>query len=165
MSFMLIFIIARRSFHSARFVQAKKAVSSSFNAENAAQQLGISFQTPHILQQALTHKSFEHGSVPSNERLAQLGSRVIQLFATESVTSSTTNASSSLEEQVKNKTSLEVLSRNFDDLKLSDGLQFELPSESASTKVKATAFNAVVGAVYHDQGFSKARDFVKKHLQ
>jgi dsRNA-specific ribonuclease len=39
--------------------------------------------TPSVLTQALTHKSFKHGKVPSNERLQFVGHRSLEFFAME----------------------------------------------------------------------------------
>ncbi|KAJ8658113.1 hypothetical protein O0I10_006120 [Lichtheimia ornata] len=151
--------VARRSFHCGRTLQDKKAASPSFNAEAVSQQLGVSFKTPNILQRALTHKSYEHGSVPSNERLAYLGARVLQLSACESGLTS-----SSLQDHVQEHTNLDRLAKKFDGLNLADGMQYHVPGSSMPPKIKATAVNAVIGAVYHDQGYAAAQEFVKKHV-
>lgn len=113
--------VARRSFHCGRTLQDKKAASPSFNAEAVSQQLGVSFKTPNILQRALTHKSYEHGSVPSNERLAYLGARVLQLSACESGLTS-----SSLQDHVQEHTNLDRLAKKFDGLNLADGMQYHV---------------------------------------
>lgn len=115
--------VARRSFHCGRTLQDKKAASPSFNAEALSQQLGVSFKTPNILQRALTHKSFEHGTVPSNERLAYLGARVLQLSACEN---SLTSSSSSFKDHVSEQISLERLAKKFDGLNLTDGMQYHV---------------------------------------
>ncbi|KAI8147656.1 ribonuclease III domain-containing protein [Fennellomyces sp. T-0311] len=157
---MLRAVLGRRAFHTTQINRVKKAVSAEFNVDSASQRLGVSFTTPDILQRALTHKSFEHGQVPSNERLQYLGNRVLGLFATETAVKS--NASD-VEEQVRQQISADNLAIKFDALNLEPGLQYHL-SDGATAKIKAGAYKAVVGAVYHDQGFSAARQFVQKHL-
>ncbi|KAI9493752.1 ribonuclease III domain-containing protein [Zychaea mexicana] len=157
---MLRTVLGRRSFHSTFLNRAEKTASPDFNVETASQHLGVSFTTPNLLQRALTHKSFKHGTVPTNERLEFLGSRVVSLLATEQAVK---NNAVDLKEQVVTQTSATNLAHLFDTLNLESGLQYHLP-DGVTPKVKANVYKAVVGAVYHDKGFSAAREFVQKHL-
>ncbi|KAI9264270.1 ribonuclease III domain-containing protein [Phascolomyces articulosus] len=157
---MLRTIIGRQSFHSSAITRVEKKASPEFSAESVSQRLGVSFITPDILQRALTHKSFKHGSIPTNERLTALGGRVISLFATEKAFQ---NNAEDIAQQVGEHTNQIQLASVFDTLNLEPGLQYDL-RDGATTKVKADAYRAVVGAIYHDKGFSTAREFVQKHL-
>ncbi|ORY99955.1 ribonuclease III domain-containing protein [Syncephalastrum racemosum] len=138
-----------RAFHTSQMAQAAKKASPSFNAASAAERLGVKFQTPSILEQALTHRSFENTKVPCNTRLAYLGRRALDLFAEES---SATNA-----------VTPERLAVQFDKLNLEEGLQYSHGPETKNIKIKASALQALVGAVYHEQGMEAARKFASQH--
>lgn len=99
-----------RAFHTSPATQAVKRASPSFNATAAAERLGVKFQTPSILEQALTHRSFENTKVPCNTRLSYLGRRALDLFAEENSTTQALTA--------------ERLAAQFDKLNLEEGLQY-----------------------------------------
>ncbi|KAG2222667.1 hypothetical protein INT45_013481 [Circinella minor] len=157
---MLRTVLGRRSFHTTIINRVEKAASPEFNVESASQRLGVSFTTPNILQRALTHKSFKHANEPTNERLEALGGRVISLFATEKAFQ---NNAIDIAEEVNEKINPTQLANVFDTLNLESGLQYHL-RDGATSNVKANAYKAIVGAIYHDKGFSAAREFVQKHL-
>ncbi|CAO3616636.1 unnamed protein product [Mucor hiemalis] len=70
----------RRTIHISRTLFTEKAASPSFNIKSVAEQFNLS---PNVLTQALTHKFFKHGKVPSNERLQYVGRRSLEYFALE----------------------------------------------------------------------------------
>jgi dsRNA-specific ribonuclease len=70
----------RRSIHFTRTLFNEKSASPSFNTQTVAAQFNLS---PNVLTQALTHKSYKHGKVPSNERLQYVGRRSLEFFAME----------------------------------------------------------------------------------
>ncbi|KAI7900260.1 ribonuclease-III-like-domain-containing protein [Cokeromyces recurvatus] len=153
--------VQRCSFHTSRTALIEKAMSPSFNVEANAKKLNIS---PDTLIQALTHKSYKHGNVPFNERLQYLGRRSLEFFATESLMNKTKNVDQ-LEMSVKELFNKNNLVSKFDALDLEKGLQCHLPSKEAVTPaVKLKALEAVIGAIYHEQGLNAAREFVKKHI-
>lgn len=73
-------IVQRRSMHVTRALLMEKSASPSFNTQTVAAGLNL---TPSVLTQALTHKSYKHGKVPSNERLQYVGHRSLEFFALE----------------------------------------------------------------------------------
>lgn len=70
----------RRSMHFSRALLNEKSTSPSFNTQTVAAQFNLS---PNVLTQALTHKSYKHGKVPSNERLEYVGRRSLEFFTME----------------------------------------------------------------------------------
>ncbi|KAI9028998.1 ribonuclease-III-like-domain-containing protein [Phycomyces nitens] len=136
---------------------------STLSSQDISKRLGIDFQTQNIVQQALTHKSFKHGRVPTNERLLVLGRRTIEFMAVEAAVEKGEKSAEAIKSFVRRYSSPEALSARFDALDLSAGLQTDL-KVAAGSSIKAHAMKAVVGAIYHDKGSDVTREFLKKHL-
>lgn len=141
-----------------------------------AEALGISFQDASLLQSALTHRSFsnEHpersGGLPSNERLEFLGDAVLNMLTAswlylrfpESSEGELTAMRAAL---VKTPT-LARFARLFhlgSHIRLSRGA--DSPAERDRPALLADTFEAVLGAVYLDQGLDTARAFIEPLLQ
>ncbi|KAI7894701.1 ribonuclease-III-like-domain-containing protein [Mucor mucedo] len=151
--------VQRRSMHWSRALFMEKASSPSFNTKSVADQLSLS---PSVLTQALTHKSFKHGKVPSNERLQYVGHRSLEFFALEA------NMNKQGVEELKNAI-VKVfepahLAAKFDALGLEAGVQCHLPQDVVTLSVKSKTLEAIVGAIYHERGLNAAKEFVKKHV-
>ncbi|KAF7722763.1 hypothetical protein EC973_002717 [Apophysomyces ossiformis] len=153
----------RRAFHVSCLSFAEKQAT---NTEQIAQKLNLTFRTEGIFQRALTHKSFKHGKVPTNERLEEIGQRALaQMLTDAAVESHGTNVEADvLKTFVQQRMASETLQSRFDALGLHEGCQYDLPPGKVGPVVKAKAVKAVVGAVYHDQGWNATKEFVKKHL-
>jgi len=131
------------------------------------------FTQPLLLTTALTHRSSlnEHLSQASesNERLEYLGDAVLELAATKFLfhkfpsepEGQLTAFRSSL---VKTTTLAEVAT----DLKLGEMLFMSKGEESGGGRLNvgllANTVEAVIGALYLDQGFEAVEDFLKDHL-
>jgi dsRNA-specific ribonuclease len=75
------------------------------------------------LSQALTHKSFKHGRVPSNERLQYVGRRSLEYFTVEA----NMNAKAAdLQNKVLEALDTQQLATKFDVLGLESGVQCHL---------------------------------------
>jgi dsRNA-specific ribonuclease len=100
---------------------------STFNAEAAATNLAISFKTPGILQQALTHRSYLQGSLPTNDRLQRLGNQVVRLAVCESGVKALGLQAQKhdLRNYITKYTDSAYLANQFDTLGLNDGLRFK----------------------------------------
>ena len=132
--------------------------------------IGISFRDPALLRRALTHRSFlggEHAGGPdSNERLEFLGDAVLELVVIEHLYQ---RFAEDREGELTQKKSL-LVSRSVlaDRAEACDLGSYILlsPSERDSgggerRSILADAFEAVLGAIYCDQGFAAARRFVE----
>ncbi len=136
-------------------------------------ELGLSFNDGALLRQAFTHRSYlnEHrGEVEGhNERLEFLGDAVLELISTHflyekfpdknegeltAFRAALVNASICAEIAVK-------LGMN-DYLLLSRGESKD--TGRARAILLANAFEALVGAIYIDQGYDAARGFIERHL-
>ena len=139
--------------------------------EFAKEKLGFEFNDIDLLVVALTHRSYvnEHKSAHEhNERLEFLGDAVLELVTSdflyrnydypEGVMTAVRAAlvrTESIGEAGK-KLGYEPLVR------LSKGEAHG--SERAHDSILADCFEAVIGAIYLDQGYEKAREFIEKHI-
>lgn len=77
------------------------------------------------MTQALTHKSFKHGKVPSNERLQYVGQRSLEFFALEASLNNKTGVES-LKKTIVDVFEPAHLAAKFDALGLEAGVQCHL---------------------------------------
>jgi ribonuclease-3 len=138
----------------------------------AEQTLGCRFNDINILITAFTHRSYlnEHRKTVKehNERLEFLGDAVLELVVTEYLFNNypdpegvLTNWRSALVRTesigaAAQKYGFEAL------LRLSRGEK--KGTERGRAQILANSFEAVIGAVYLDQGYSRAKDFISKSI-
>ncbi len=143
------------------------------NLQTFEESVGLSFADSTLLRQAFTHRSYlnEHrGEVSGhNERLEFLGDAVLELISThylfekfpEQDEGDLTAYRAALVNAV---TCAEVAN----DLHMNDFLLLsrgEAKDQGRARQVLlANAFEALVGAIYLDQGYDAARLFIEKHL-
>jgi len=138
----------------------------------AKQVIGLEFNDPQLLMTAFTHRSYlnEHRkSVKAhNERLEFLGDAVLELIVTEYLYHNydepegiLTNWRSAL---VRTESLSEAAHRlGFEQyLRLSRGEKNG--SQRARDQILANCFEAVTGAVYLDQGYEAAKQFVSTNI-
>lgn len=125
-----------------------------------------------IFQIAFTHRSFLNESsskLESNERLEFLGDSVLSLIVSEILFSMRPLDSegdlTNLRSFVVKTTSLATAAKRLNLgklLRLSKGE--EMSGGRENTQILANTFEAVLGAIFLDQGFDKAENFVKESL-
>lgn len=135
--------------------------------------LGFSFKDKNLLVLAFTHRSYlneNRGRVfEHNERLEFLGDAVLELVVTEFLFAKYPKKPegelTSFRAALVNANTLselaEKLSMN-DFLLLSKGEAKD--TGRARQYILANTFESVIGAIYLDQGYDKAKDFIAKHL-
>ncbi len=138
-----------------------------------AKQLGLSFNNLDLFIEALTHRSYlnEHHEYTGshNERLEFLGDAVLELAATDFLfkkfptnpEGELTSYRAALVNTVSLSKSAQALGIN-DYLLLSKGEAKD--TGRARDVILADAFEAIIGAVYLDQGFNAAEAFIAKNL-
>lgn len=134
----------------------------------ASDTLGVTFDDPELLLTAFTHRSYlnEHRKTVKhhNERLEFLGDAVLELVVTEYLYTSydepegvLTNWRSSLVRTESIGAAAAKL--NFEPLlRLSRGEK--RGSQRARAQILANSFEAVIGAIYLDQGYETAKRFI-----
>ncbi|HLH72996.1 MAG TPA: ribonuclease III [Chloroflexota bacterium] len=136
--------------------------------------LGIQFHNPRLLEQALVHRSYlnENPNFPlkSNERLEYLGDAVIGMIVSEYLYVTLPDASEgSLTTLRAALVRAQTLGRVARSLSLGQFLLMSRGEIEAGgrtrRKLLAQTFEAVVGAIYLDQGYTITRDFTIRQLK
>lgn len=137
------------------------AVSPSINAFIA--RTGINLSTTKLLLQALTHKSYLHGTEPTNERLEFLGESVLKYHITEYLHVKYPNIpADALRDAIKlysDESSLSSIGKSFG---VNDVMRWTPaePSKHGETKVASKVVKALIGAIFHDKGSVAAKQFI-----
>lgn len=142
------------------------------NHQDLLDALEINFSDPDLLTQALTHRSYLNEnpkSKTSNERLEFLGDSVLSLLTStelfrrfpEAPEGKLTSIRSSL-------VRTETLAKLAKALKLGEHLLLSRGEEKSggrnNTSLLADTFEAVLGAIYLDQGLDQTQKLLAKHL-
>ncbi len=135
--------------------------------------ISIRFASSDLLKEALTHRSYlnEHPNwdVPHNERLEYLGDAVLELAITENLYTTFPNypegqltvlRASLVNYQLLARVATEIELEKF--ILMSKGEQADIAK--AREVILANAIEAVIGAIYLDQGFEVARQFSDKFV-
>lgn len=143
------------------------------DTKEAALALGLTFTNLDTLEEALTHRSYlnEHKNarVPHNERLEFLGDAVLELAATrflyDRFPGKPEGELTAYRAALVNTVSLAESATKIalgDYLHLSKGEAKD--TGRARQIILANAFEAVIGALYLDQGYEAAEAFIVKHV-
>lgn len=136
------------------------------------QKIGAKFNDSNLLQQALTHRSYINENsdfeLDHNERLEFLGDAVLELAVTEYLYKNYQNPEGELTNWRAALVNARKLAEVAEDIGLND---FVLLSRGeakdtgrARQYILANALEALIGALYLDQGFEKTRVFVEKEI-
>lgn len=138
----------------------------------AREVLGFDFKNINLLITAFTHRSYvnEHrkSAKAHNERLEFLGDAVLELATTEFLFANYNQPEGILTSWrsalVRTESIADAGSRlNYEPLiRMSRGEK--QGSDAARLHIVANAFEALIGAIYLDQGFEQAREFVAKNI-
>jgi ribonuclease-3 len=135
--------------------------------------LGAAFQNPALLEQALVHRSYLNENpgfaLGHNERLEFLGDAVLELVVTEYLYRNYPNPEGELTNWRASLVNAKMLADIAGRVGLNDYLKLSRgEAKEANTKARqyilANAFEAVVGAIYLDQGFGVAAEFVTRFV-
>lgn len=138
----------------------------------ATEVLGVTFNDPNLLLTAFTHRSYvnEHKKTTQehNERLEFLGDAVLELIATEYLYASFSDP----EGVLTNWRSALVRTESIGAAAIRCGFEPYLRlsrgekrgTDRARAQILANSYEAVVGAIYLDQGYEVARTFIHTTL-
>lgn len=141
-----------------------------FNAENVKKSLGIRIEDTSLFQTALTHRSYlnEHReyTLNHNERLEFLGDAVLELVVTEYLYRTYPNPEGDLTSwraALVNGDMLAIVAKSLgveEFLLMSRGEAKD--TGRARQYLLANAMEAIIGALYLDQGYDAAREFISR---
>lgn len=130
------------------------------------ERIGVTFNRRELLLEALTHRSFRlNGLYAHNEALEFLGDAVLELVVTEFLFNKFRYAASEGEltrwrVSMVNNMNLAEVAENIGLaglLRVSDNLRHSMEDQTIKRRILSCAFEAVIGAVYMDQGLPAAR--------
>jgi ribonuclease-3 len=134
--------------------------------------IGIKFKDKNLLRQSLVHRSYlnEHKDfeLDHNERLEFLGDAVLELITTEFLYNNFSNPEGELTNfraALVNRKMLAIISAEI-------GLEEYLLMSKGESKdtgrarqyIIANALEAVIGAIYLDQGYNKSKKFIENYF-
>ncbi len=139
--------------------------------EKVEELIGVHFNSPEYLETALTHRSYlnEHKDVKEhNERLEFLGDAVLELVTTEYLYRNYPNP----EGEMTNWRSALVKTETISDVCLGLGVENYIRMSRGEKKslgrsrqlILANTFEAMIGAMYLDQGLEAAREFITRNV-
>lgn len=135
--------------------------------------IGVTFKDKNLLKQSVTHRSYlnEHPDfgLGHNERLEFLGDAVLELVVTEYLFNNFDNPEGELTNWRASLVNAKILSGIAKDLGIEDFLFLSRgESKDKDTKARqyilANAIEAVIGAIYQDGGWDKAKNFIHRFI-
>ncbi|KAI8917175.1 ribonuclease III domain-containing protein [Powellomyces hirtus] len=142
---------------------AESAAFSTF-----AQQNGLQLTNSKLLSDALTHSSFLKNSDTQNDRLSFLGHKVLSMYAAEHVHTTypdiPAESVNSVVEQLTGPEALQAVGRKVGIPKVMRWKVSEKSIGNADNKVTSSVLQALIGALYLDQGAAAAKEFIVEHF-
>jgi ribonuclease III len=143
--------------------------------EKFSEKIGIKFNDLQFLEQAVTHRSYlnEHRShkFDHNERLEFLGDAVLELVVTEFLYKNYPNPEGELTNWRAALVNGEMLAKIAKKLDVEEQLLMSRGEAKDKGRARqyllANAFEAIIGAIYLDQGekgYEKCREFIMKNV-
>lgn len=135
--------------------------------------IGVNFKDKELLRQAFVHRSYinenRSAGLEHNERLEFLGDAVLQLVITDYLFKKYSDMHegemTSLRSVLVNADTCSEVAQKLgvnDFLLLSKGESKD--AGRARQYILANTLEAIIGAIYLDQGYDRARDFIYKHI-
>ncbi len=135
-------------------------------------QIGVKFRNHNLLKQAFVHRSYVNEnkkySLGHNERLEFLGDAVLELAVTKYLYLNYENPEGELTNWRAALVKGEMLAKISEKMGFEDYLFLSRGESRGSRRARnlilANTFEAVLGAIYIDQGFDVSEEFVNKFL-
>ncbi|MEI8344392.1 MAG: ribonuclease III [Candidatus Moraniibacteriota bacterium] len=136
--------------------------------ESLAKKIGVSFKEISLLQQAVTHRSYLNENrtyeLNHNERLEFLGDAVLELIVTQYLYAKFSNPEGELTSWRSALVNGEMLAKVAQEIGVEKYLMMSRGEAKdvgrARQYLLANALEAIIGAIYLDQGYDVAKEFV-----
>ncbi|MFA6097349.1 MAG: ribonuclease III [Candidatus Paceibacterota bacterium] len=140
--------------------------------EKLEEKISVSFKNKDLLRQALVHRSYLNENrdfeLDHNERLEFLGDAVLELATTEFLYKNFSNPEGELTNFRAALVNSNMLSRIANELGLEEYLLMSRGEKKDTGKARqyilANSLEAIIGAIYIDQGYRKAKKFVSDNF-
>lgn len=138
-----------------------------------AKNIGVKFLNVELLRQALVHRSYlnEHPRFPlgNNERLEFLGDAVLEFIVTEYLYRNYLNPEGELTNWRASLVRSEQLAKAAEELEIEEYLYLSRGETKDRTikarqTILANAFEAIIGAIYLDQGMEVSQKFITEKI-
>jgi ribonuclease-3 len=162
------------SLRQRRCINSKRKVATLAQPSDLEQRLGVTFKNADFLQMALVHSSYVNenpaAAPESNERLEFLGDAVLGLaIADELFAAFPGQDEGKLTEMRAHLVRRDTLAQAAERMKLGDDLLLGRGEDEGGGRSRPTnlshIYEALVGAIFLDQGLAPARDFVLRSLE
>jgi len=132
----------------------------------------VKFKNKNLLRQALVHRSYlnEHKDfeLDHNERLEFLGDAVLELITTEFLYSKFSNPEGELTNFRAALVNRKMLAKISEEIGLDEYLLMSRGESNDTGRARqyiiANALEALIGAIYLDQGYDKAKKFIENYF-
>jgi ribonuclease-3 len=147
-------------------------MNKGIDIEKLKERLGIEIRQAALFQEALTHRSYlnEHKSYEyaHNERLEFLGDAVLELVVTENLFHNYENPEGELTSFRAALVNGDMLAKIGGDLGVQDFLLMSRGEAKDTGRARgylvANAMEAIIGALYLDQGYDAAKNFILEQV-
>lgn len=147
-------------------------METPIDLEQLKKKLAIEIKNPDLFQEALTHRSYlnEHKGYkyPHNERLEFLGDAVLELVVTRYLFDHFKNPEGELTSFRAALVNGDMLGKIGRSLGIQDFLLMSRGEAKDTGRARgyliANAMEAIIGAIYLDQGYDAARHFIEKYV-
>jgi ribonuclease-3 len=140
--------------------------------ENLAEKIGVNFRDISLLQQAVTHRSYLNENrgyeLDHNERLEFLGDAVLELIVTEYLYAKYNEPEGDLTSWRSALVNGDMLAKVAQRIGVEKFLMMSRGEAKDTGRARmyllANAMEAIIGAIYLDQGYDAAKKFVKENI-
>jgi len=139
--------------------------------KNLQKEIGVKFGSMELLDQAFIHKSYMNESNEKkqhNERLEFLGDAVLELVVTDYLYENFTNPEGELTNWRASLVNKDMLSRVSRELDIEKYLMMSRGEAKDTGRARdyllANALEAIIGAIYLDQGYNEAKKFILENI-
>ena len=142
------------------------------NLSSLEKKIKIEFNNKDLLQQAFVHRSYLNENpdfhLKDNERLEFLGDAVLEMVVTEYLYNSYSNSEGELTNWRAALVNAKMLAKIANQIKLNNYLLLSKgemkDTGRARQYIMANAFEALIGAIYLDQGYEKSYQFIEREI-